>query len=143
MSVDVNVYTATDPLPIEQILAGVQARGVEAEFERDTFNIDESFQAGKFTAPDGDAVEISFQDLFVGEKEDLYDRAQALSEGAGRLAPELRNSYRLVASSRGPLLWAVVDTIAELTPSLILDTDSDTLYVRAACRSAFSGAPED
>jgi hypothetical protein len=146
VSVQINVYTARGrPLPIEEILAGVRSRGVDADWD-----VDESlaepgarWSPGTLSTPDGDSLELGWQKIFSGEKQDLVARAPSLSPEAAQLAPELKNSYRLVARSPGRLLWAVADTIAELTPSLLLDPDSNALYDRDAFRGASPGAPED
>ena len=92
---------------------------------------------------EGESLELGWQQIFPGEQSDLVQRAASVSADAAKLAPELKNSYRLIARGPGVLLWATADTIAELTPSLILDTDSGALYDRDAFSRRSPGVLED
>jgi len=146
VSVQINVYTARrDPLPIKEILVGLQERGVEATWAVDEVLAEEGapWSPGTLAAPEGESLELGWQQIFPGEQSDLVQRAASVSADAAKLAPELKNSYRLIARGPGVLLWATADTIAELTPSLILDTDSGALYDRDAFSRRSPGVLED
>ncbi len=145
ISSNINVYTADDSgIPISDILEGLRARGVEASWERDDFfDEDDPLQAGTFTAPTGEAVEFSVQKIFEEEQEEFAARAAELPPAVAQLAGRLKNSYRLRATAPGRLLWTIVDTIAERTPSLIADADSDDIFDRDAFRAAAGEARGD
>jgi hypothetical protein len=146
LTVQINVYTAREePLSIDEIVAGLRSRGVDATWEVDE-NLAEAgaaWNAGSLVTPDGQSLELGWQKIFPSEKGDLEERSGAISADAAALAPDLKNSYRLIARSPGQLSWATADTIAELTPSLILDVDSGALYDREQFRDRSPGAPED
>ena len=146
MSVQINVYTARkDPLLIEDLLAGLHKRGVEATWAVDEVLAEEGapWSPGVLSTPEGGSVEVGWQQIFPGEQSDLVRRAASVSADASTLAPEFKNSYRLIARAADMLLWATADTIAELTPSLILDTDSGALYDRDAFSLRSPGVLED
>jgi hypothetical protein len=139
MSANLNVYTAVRTLPIDDILEGLRGRGVDAEWDKDeTFSKGKSWDAGRLTTPAGDRVDLSVQKILPGEKRDLVERAKDRA-----LAEQLTNSYRLRGRGPTPLLWALADSIAALTPSVVLDPDSNILYDPSELRRSFPGAPSD
>jgi hypothetical protein len=142
--VQINVYTARqEPLAIDDIVAGIRSRGVDATWELDDVLAEEgaAWNPGSLTASDGGSLELGWQQIFPSEKQDLEERSASISADASALAPELKNSYRLIFRSPGELPWATADTIAELTPALILDVESGALYDREAFRARSPGAP--
>jgi hypothetical protein len=131
MSGDVNVYSSlVDPLPLDELLAALRARGIEADWTKDDIwaAADERpWRSGRIASADGASLGIGVEQMEDEEKEDLAEEAASLGPDAERTAAGLHTVYRLHGSP-GPLLDATLEVVASAAPSLILDPESGEVW---------------
>jgi hypothetical protein len=132
LSGQINVYsTRPDPVPIEDLVAGLRERGFDATWIKDDIwaAADERpWRSGRFTLEGGDVLRVGLDEIDEFEREGLVEDAAAAGAEAARVAGELRIAYRLYDAPE-PLLLAGVETLAAAAPSLVQDVESGELRV--------------
>jgi hypothetical protein len=132
LSGQINVYsTRPDPVPIDDIVAGLRERGFDATWIKDDIwaAADERpWRSGRFTLASGEVLRVGLDEVDELEREGLVEDAAAAGPEAVRVAGELRIAYRLYDAPE-PLLLAGVETLAAAAPCLILDVDSGELRI--------------